>query len=559
MSRKEARWLETLGNFGIFPITLKPGKIHVLGDSLSRAPHFMKAKDLADASCNGVEVPFIEIDNILTSYVDDQFFGPIVKAVRGEWPSDDTKKRQVEKILPMFRLDGKKLYYNQKLCVPRRSVSCIMQLAHDSKISGHFAFAKTLSRLANYHWRHKTRDVRNYVQGCIMCQQAKDSNKKKLTEPSSLEMPERRWGSLATDFIVHLPKTKDGKDAVTTWVDRLTRRVHFIPCTVNDTAVDTANSFFSNIFKLHGFPDNIVSDRDPKFTSKFWTRVMELCGVKLKMSTSRHPQTDGASEVMNRMIENYLRCYCSYHQNDWDELLPAAEFAYNSAVTEDLGMSPFEMDLGYNPRTPLDMISGSEIPVESVEDFKQRMKNSLEDAKFSYNVSKARQSAQSSKHYMAPKYRVGSKLWLNRSLFTDAYSRSQEKDKLSARKFGPFMVKELIGQNAVRLDLPAHMKIHPVIHVIHTTPYYEQPTDIALPVPPRPDPVPTFEGEEHVVEAILKHKRRGRGYLFLTLMKGAPTHEAEWQPTRDFVDKDGTVTDAWHQYIVEKNILPEYH
>ena len=92
-------------------------------------------------------------------------------------------------------------------------------------------------------------------------------------------------------------------------------------------------------------PDSITSALDPKFTSKFWDHLMELCGVKLKISTSKHPQTDGATEIMNRMFEHYLRCYCSCHQNNWDELLPAAEFAYNSAKSEDLWISPFEMDL----------------------------------------------------------------------------------------------------------------------------------------------------------------------------------------------------------------------
>ncbi len=99
-------------------------------------------------------------------------------------------------------------------------------------------------------------------------------------------------------FIVKLPKTKNGYDSITTYVDRLSRRVHFIPSKDSDTAVDVANAFFSNLFKHHGMPDSIVSDRDPKFTSKFWQRLMELCGVKLKMSSSRHPQTDGSSEIM---------------------------------------------------------------------------------------------------------------------------------------------------------------------------------------------------------------------------------------------------------------------
>lgn len=111
---------------------------------------------------------------------------------------------------------------------------------------------------------------------------------------------------------------------------------------------------------------------------------MNLCVVTLKMSTSRLPRTDVASDVMNRMIENHLRCYVSYHQNDWDELLPAAEFAYNSAVTEDLGISPFEMDLGQNPKSPLDVTCGAEVPVERIEALEKRLKSSLENSQYLY-------------------------------------------------------------------------------------------------------------------------------------------------------------------------------
>lgn len=554
LSRREARWVETLGNFGVFPITLKPGKIHVLGDSLSRAPH---AKDNPDV--NAIYVPYINFSDVIMSYDEDQFFRPIVRALDGTWPEDPKQKKKVEELLPMFRMEDGKLLYNGMLCVPRKSVSTILQIAHDARVGGHFKYAKTMSRLTNFHWRHKSRDVRKYVAGCFTCQQYKDTNQRKLNDPMSLEMPERRWGSLATDFIVHLPKTKGGFDAITTWVDRLTRRVHFLKCKTSDTAVDVADAFFANIFKLHGLPDSLVSDRDSKFTSEFWKRLMELSGVQLKMSSSRHPQTDGASEIMNRMIENYLRCYCSYHQDDWDELLPAAEFAYNSAVTEDLGMSPFELDLGWVPKSALDFISGSEVPVESVNEFKQRLKNSLNDAQYSYKVSKARQTAESSARSNPPKYEKGCKVWLNRTLFTDAYAKSQQSAKLSAKRFGPFEVKELVGKNAVRLDLPNHLKIHDVVHVSHTVPFVEQPRDIALPIPPKPAPVPAIEGDEHVVGRILAHRKRGRGFQFLTQMKGDPSHDVTWQPTKDFIDKDGTVTETWKEYIVRHNILQQYH
>ena len=144
-----------------------------------------------------------------------------------------------------------------------------MNAAHDSRISGHFAFSETLLRLQSYHWKHRTTDIEAYCCGCLTCQQRKDSNKKKFTNPSSVEVPFRRWGSIATDFIVSLPKTKDGFDSITTRVDRLSRCVHFIPSCTTDSEVETAESFFVNIFRHYGLPDDIVSDRDPKVTSKF--------------------------------------------------------------------------------------------------------------------------------------------------------------------------------------------------------------------------------------------------------------------------------------------------
>ncbi len=150
----------------------------------------------------------------------------------------------------------------------------------------------------------------------MVCHQKKDYLGKKLTDPRTLEIPERRWGSLATDFIVKLPKTKNGFGCITTYVDRLSRRVHFIPSTESGTAVDVANTFFSNTSKHHGMSGSIVSDRDLEFTSKFLKCLMQLCGVKLKMYSSRHPQTDGTSEIMNRTVENCLRFYCNYHQNN---------------------------------------------------------------------------------------------------------------------------------------------------------------------------------------------------------------------------------------------------
>lgn len=135
------------------------------------------------------------------------------------------------------------MLYNGKRCVPRYFVSTILCITHDVRLGGIFKFLKTISRLANFHLRHKARDVNNYVRGCVTIQQLKDSNQKKLLDPSSLDMRERRWESLAADFIVQLQKTRDSSDATNTCVDRVKIRVHLFKCKRIDTAVDVAHPF----------------------------------------------------------------------------------------------------------------------------------------------------------------------------------------------------------------------------------------------------------------------------------------------------------------------------
>lgn len=168
---------------------------------------------------------------------------------------------------PSFTYEDGKLYSEGKTCVPRRLVRYVLHAAHDVYICSHVGFTKTMGRVEKFHWRHKSRDIKSYVEGYQVCKQKKDERKKKLESPISLDVPTRRCGSLGTEFIVKLPKTQWGYDCIITWVDRLSRLVHFIPGDTTDTAVYTSNQFFSEVFRLHGLPDEIVFNRDPKFTS----------------------------------------------------------------------------------------------------------------------------------------------------------------------------------------------------------------------------------------------------------------------------------------------------
>ena len=181
LSRREARWLEELSNFGIFPINLKAGKIHVVGDLLSRAPNALLPLNISN-----IEVCKIDTDFIVNNYNSDQYFGRVLEALKGIWPTDDRRKYALKKVIDYFKTKENPLYYENKLCLPRRSVSEVLQLAHDLKPSGHHGTAKTLARLDQYHWKNKSKDVKAYVSGCTVCQQMKDHSGKKLTDPQPL-------------------------------------------------------------------------------------------------------------------------------------------------------------------------------------------------------------------------------------------------------------------------------------------------------------------------------------------------------------------------------------
>ena len=457
LSRRETRWVEYLSQFGITAVALKAGKLHVLGDALSRLPHAPVVEEVEIANTEAITLALP--GNFEKNYLSDATFGPVVRHFQGEEQKDAIQEERVRRLAPLFEWKDNRLWYESKLCVPRRNVREILQLAHDSTITGHFGFEKTMNRLEQFHWKHKSRDVRLYCQGCIVCQQQKDGRTKQIGTPQPLKVPQRRWGSVTTDFITHLPKTSRGFDAITTFVDRLSRRVHFAPSRMSDGAVEVARTFMDSVFRLHGLPDEIVSDRDPKFTAKFWRELMKMCGVELKMSSSHHPQTDGLSEVINRMLGNYLRCFCNKQQKNWDILLSTAEYAYNSARTTGMNASPFEIDLGWTPLSPLDCFTKRESVVQSVEELRQRLAGAYADAKFSHQLAKARLSAYQSRKYTLPKYKVGDKVWISNQYLQDPLARIQSSNKLKPRRYGPFIIKELFGKSAVHIELPQHIKV----------------------------------------------------------------------------------------------------
>ena len=197
------------------------------------------------------------------------------------------------------------------------------------------------------------RDVVKYVSSCLTCQQIKAEHQKPAGLLQPLSVPEWKWDEIAMDFVMGLPRTPKGHDPIWVIVDRLTKSAHFLPMKKNFSLARLAQLYVEEIVRLHGVPSAIVSDRDPRFTSRFWEALQTALGTRLKFSTAFHPQTDGQTERTIQTLEDLLRaCVLEFH-GSWDDHLPLIEFAYNNGYHSSIQMAPYEALYGRPCRSPL--------------------------------------------------------------------------------------------------------------------------------------------------------------------------------------------------------------
>jgi hypothetical protein len=214
---------------------------------------------------------------------------------------------------------------------PWRTV--ILDELHTSPAAGHSSFQKTVQRVNKlFYWPHMRSDIRTYIAECEVCQRHKYKTLSPAGLLQPLPVPDYIWSKLSMDFIDALPNSR-GYTVIMVVVDRLSKAAHFVALKHPYTATSVARAFMDNIIKLHGLPKSIVSDRDRIFTSKFWQELFQLQGTKLKLSSGYHPQTDGQTEVVNRCLETYLRCFVSTQPKQWVQWLSWAEYWYNPPTT----------------------------------------------------------------------------------------------------------------------------------------------------------------------------------------------------------------------------------
>ena len=222
-----------------------------------------------------------------------------------------------------------------------------------------------------------TRDIGKYVEGCDLCQRMKNRTEELAGKLKLSEVPQKTWTHLTVDFITKLPVVAE-KDAILVVCDRLSKMMHFVATTEGTSAEGLARLLRDNVWKLHGLPESVVSDRGPQFAAELTKELNKMLGIKTKLSTAFHPQTDGQTERMNQELEQYLQFFIENRQKDWPEWLVAAEFAINNKVHMATKVLPFMANYGREMRIEGDIRRKEK--VESATEFVEKMKKVHEEA-----------------------------------------------------------------------------------------------------------------------------------------------------------------------------------
>lgn len=314
-----------------------------------------------------------------------------------------------------------------------------------------------------FAWPKLKETVTQFVQACTVCQQAKVEHVRLPGLLQPLPVPDRAWKVVSLDFIEGLPKSQ-GYDTILVVIDKFSKYSHFLPLAHPFSALSVAHLYFNNVYKLHGLPEALLSDRDRIFTSTLWKELFKLTDTQLLMSSSYHPQTDGQTERLNQCLEAFLRCSVHSCPKQWHKWIPLAEYWYNTAFHSALGCSPFEALYGHPPRH-FGITNPQDCTVPDLAAW-------LKDRNLLTNLlhqqllrAQQRMSHQADAKRSERAFNVGDLVYLKLQPHIQTSVASRSNHKLSFRYYGPFKVIQKVGAVAYKLDLPASAQIHPVVHV----------------------------------------------------------------------------------------------
>uniref|UniRef100_A0A8P4FYW6 Gypsy retrotransposon integrase-like protein 1 n=1 Tax=Dicentrarchus labrax TaxID=13489 RepID=A0A8P4FYW6_DICLA len=301
LNSRQARWALFLDRF-VFTLTYRPGSRNAKPDALSRQ---------ADPETPGTEPETILPASCVVAAVNWRIEALVKQAQRSQPdPGNGPPNR---------------------LFVPDSTRSQVLQWAHSSKISCHPGYQRTLDFLRRkFWWPSMARDTRAFVAACSVCAHGKSSHQLPAGQLHPLPVLSRPWSHIALDFVTGLP-TSEGNDTILTIVDRFSKSVHFVPLPKLPSSLETAKLLVTHVFRLHGIPQDLVSDRGPQFASQVWRAFCQALGASVSLSSGYHPQSNGQTERANQQLEAALRCVVARHPVSWCTFLPWIEYAHNSS------------------------------------------------------------------------------------------------------------------------------------------------------------------------------------------------------------------------------------
>ncbi|TYJ97414.1 pol protein [Cucumis melo var. makuwa] len=493
MNMRQRRWLELVKDYDC-EILYHSGKTNVVADALSRKV----AHSVALITKKAPLLRDFKRAEIAVSLNDPYLVRKrrLVETGQGEdfsISSDDS------------------LTFEGCLCMPEDCAvkTELLTEAYSSPFTMHPGSTKMYQDLRGvYWWRNIKREVADFVSRCLVCQQVK--------------APRQRPAG-----------TLKGYTVILVVVDRLTKSAHFIPGKSTYTASKWGQLYMTEIVKLHGVPVSIVSDRDVRFTSKFWKGLQLALGTRLDFSTTFHPQTDGQTGRLNQVLENMLRACVLEFSGSWDSHLHLMEFAYNNSYQTTIGMAPFEALYGKCCRSPVCWGKVGEQRMLGPE-LVQTTNAAIQRIRAHVLTAQSRQKSYADGRRKDLEFEVGDMVFLKVAPMKGVL-RFKKKGKLSPRFVGPFEILERIGLVAYRLALPPSLStVHDVFHVSMLRKYVADPTHVV-----DFEPLQISENlsyEEQPVEILAREVKKLRSReisLVKVLWRNHGVEEATWEREED--------------------------